>query len=1127
MDRRQMSPADGDPPRSEDTGAPFILPPFAPRAAAMVFERPSSDQRLQGRRRTSKIAAVYPSRTVSEPKDLPMRMRTRSRRCPSLAAWIVAALVAGHAHAVFAQTSMVPYFGKNNIHYDTFQWHIYTTDHFEIYYYPELEKHLERVAGYAESAYQQVSADLKHDLSFKVPLILFKTHSEFEQENVDPGAAQEGVGAFAEPTQHRMVLPIDDPPDQLYGLIVHELTHQFEFDIIPQQLIRRSVPLWVNEGLSDYERGQWSSTDLMQVRDAAVADIVPKMSEMEDYGSSGNALLVYNLGHAVFEFIEAKYGKEGIRQFLFSLRKSVIGGGEDAYEEALQLKKEEFDQAFERYLKDRFKPFRDKERPADYGRDLAPNKEKTDFAEALSIAPSPSGDLLAAVTINRKDREIDIVLLSTKDGSLVRNLTRGFDKDMGFDHVVLRGERTNIMPYMSWSPKGDRLAYFVRTEKERTLVLQNVLTGRIEERIAMKSVDEPESPCFSPDGKTIAFAALRSAIGDIFTVNLATKEITNVTNDAFGDYGPVYSLDGAFIVYNARVSGNQKLFRLDLASGKKTQLTFGTQDETSAQFIDNHTLVFASTATDPAVPLEPDVAKNGNIMNIWTLDMGTGELRQYTDAIGGNWSPIVLNDAKTNRVAFISYYKSEFTIHTLERKEPLHTASTADFGEPGPIIDFQAPLQHTLVTANERKKGTFEKMFLEGRPPINVGVTSNGDIFGGSNVAFGDVLGDQQFNIYAASILQYRTLSMSYVNLSRRFQYALQGYSQTQFFYGQAGGVFFDPTLAPIISRDQATATSSVKGGTAFGIYPFDRYRRVEISAGIANINESFNDPNVAAESQQFQQQQFGQQVFRNGTVMPFGAAFVQETTVFREFGPLAGNTMRLSYSVAPKLGGLLSRQTFDLDVRHYLRIAGTGVLATRIRGFKSLGDFPDFIYFGGNSEMRGYDYLQFAGQNDVFMDAELRFPLIEAALTPIGVIGGVRGVFFANFGAGWFNNQASSDPCNPGGSFKFASSKAESCTPIIGVQTTADGSQYLYDPNGNPLPIYGPTRTISGFRLQDSRASYGLGLETFALGFPIHFDWSWRTMFNKGYEDVVFATSGGSAQFRKPRFALWIGYDF
>ena len=36
-----------------------------------------------------------------------------------------------------------PYYGKNRVKYDKFDWHIYTTDHFEIYYYPELEEHLE------------------------------------------------------------------------------------------------------------------------------------------------------------------------------------------------------------------------------------------------------------------------------------------------------------------------------------------------------------------------------------------------------------------------------------------------------------------------------------------------------------------------------------------------------------------------------------------------------------------------------------------------------------------------------------------------------------------------------------------------------------------------------------------------------------------------------------------------------------------------------------------------------------------------------------------------------------------------------------------------------------------------
>src|SRR4029434_4104534 len=132
------------------------------------------------------------------------------------------------------------------------------------------------------------------------------------------------------------------------------------------------------------------------------------------------------------------------------------------------------------------------------GRDLSPNKEKTKYAEALSIAPSPSGDLIAAVTVNRKDRELDIVLISAKDGTVARNLTNGLDKDHGNAHIVQYGERFE-MPWMAWSPKGDRLAFFVRTEKERSLIIQNVLTKKIELKLPMKSVDEPESPSFAPD----------------------------------------------------------------------------------------------------------------------------------------------------------------------------------------------------------------------------------------------------------------------------------------------------------------------------------------------------------------------------------------------------------------------------------------------------------------------------------------------------------------------------------------------------------------------------------------------------------------------------------------------------
>ena len=145
-------------------------------------------------------------------------------------------------------------------------------------------------------------------------------------------------------------------------------------------------------------------------------------------------------------------------------------------------------------------------------------------------------------------------------------------------------------------------------------------------------------------------------------------------------------------------------------------------------------------------------------------------------------------------------------------------------------------------------------------------------------------------------------------------------------------------------------------------------------------------------------------------------------------------------------------------------------------------------MYFGGNSEMRGYDYLSFLGSESAFFNAELRFPLIHAMLTPLGVMGGIRGVFFANMGGGHFDGQP----------FKWWTNKdralhADHRLPARPSLITQE-------------PIYGPPQPVSGLRLVDARASYGIGLETFALGFPIHVDWSWKTLFNRDWEDLKFA---------------------
>ncbi|MBI3932588.1 MAG: PD40 domain-containing protein [Acidobacteria bacterium] len=963
-----------------------------------------------------------------------------------------------------ARAQFIPYYGKNKVKYDDFAWRVYKSPHFEVYYYPEFEQHLARIASYAESAYQKVSADLKHELNFAVPLILYKTHSEFEQTNLFPDFISEGILAFAEPSRDRMVLPIDEPPDLLQGLITHELTHIFEFDLIPRNLIQRSVPLWVDEGLADYERGLWDPLDLMTIRDAAVTEQIPKLSRFEEYGGF-NPRVVYNLGHAAFEFIEARYGKEGIRQFLYTLRKNIVGGSaDDIYQQAFRIKPEEFDEAFEKWLKERFKPFRDKQRPSDYGRDLSPDAERTRYTQVIAFAPSPSGEVVAAVTANRSDGELDIVLLSARDRGVIRNLTSGYSN--AFEDITVNFNARNIGRSIAFDPGGDAVAFFARTGKRRSLLLVSVLTGEVVRKVPL-DLDEANAPHLLPDRRRVVFTALKDGVSDIFLMDLETGEYRNLTQDSFADADPQASPKGDLVVYSRRVSGYSKLYAFPLASpSQKTQLTFGTHDDVSPAFSPDGGLVYYASNED------------SEIYNLRSLDLQTGVVRQYTDALGGNMAPAVLKGKSGDRIGFISYFKGEYRLHALETTEPVkEVEQEVRVADDGPV-DFQPEVEHRVVAENKRKKRVFEKLFLEGRPPINVGVTSGGDFFGGSQVALSDVLGDQNFVLTAISLREFRSYEGTYVNLAKRLQYGLTAFDTTRFFYASPYGL-----QRGIFDRQGAFATQRLSGANLIARYPFDKFRRLEFSAGIFKLKERFENPEAEALARE-QAALLGVRFFLNdGTLAPLAVNLVQETTRFREFGPLAGSTVLLGFELSPSLGETsLSRRTVELDARKYLRLGGTtAVLATRVRGFKSMGDDPAIFYFGGNMELRGFPYLSFSGHEGFFANAELRVPIIDVMKTPLGILGPVRGTLYAGVGGARFKGER----------FRFSSS--------------GDGISYVND------PVFG--EPVSGFHLVDGRASYGVGLQFFFLGYPLHFDWSKLT-------DLKVTS-------RNTRFDFWIGYDF
>ncbi|HQG47216.1 MAG TPA: hypothetical protein PLG50_16275, partial [bacterium] len=60
------------------------------------------------------------------------------------------------------------------------------TDHFEIYYYPEMRELTEIGAAWAEESYRFLETKFSLSLNERIPLIFYATHAHFQETNTLP-----------------------------------------------------------------------------------------------------------------------------------------------------------------------------------------------------------------------------------------------------------------------------------------------------------------------------------------------------------------------------------------------------------------------------------------------------------------------------------------------------------------------------------------------------------------------------------------------------------------------------------------------------------------------------------------------------------------------------------------------------------------------------------------------------------------------------------------------------------------------------------------------------------------------------------------------------------------------------
>ena len=166
-------------------------------------------------------------------------------------------IIAGGPVAVSAQQD---YFGQNKVQYRDFRWQIMTTPHFEIYYYEGEEETARDSARMAERSYDRLSRILRHRFSDPIPLILYASHTDFQQTNVLQSFLSEGTGGVTEFMKNRVILPFTGSYAELEHVLTHELVHAFQGDILfgngPSASMLNPMafapPLWFMEGMAEY-----------------------------------------------------------------------------------------------------------------------------------------------------------------------------------------------------------------------------------------------------------------------------------------------------------------------------------------------------------------------------------------------------------------------------------------------------------------------------------------------------------------------------------------------------------------------------------------------------------------------------------------------------------------------------------------------------------------------------------------------------------------------------------------------------------------------------------------------------------------------------------------------------------
>jgi hypothetical protein len=959
------------------------------------------------------------------------------------------------------------YFGRNKVQYQSFDFKVLKTKHFDVYFYPSERPAALAAARMAERWYQRLAAVFGHQLTGRQPLLLYASAAQFQQTNAIGGDLGEGTGGVTEALRRRIVLPVGGTLGDLDHVIGHELTHAFQYDItgngrgtnLGALPAATELPLWFIEGMAEYmSLGPVDGLTAMWMRGAladTAKDTLPSFRALDN-----PRYFPYRYGHALLAYVAGRWGDKSIGQILRAAGRRR--GMDQAIRQVLGLSPDQLIAQWHRDTHALYDPLRQGTRSPDAlgPRIVAARTEGGSYNVSPSLSPDGSRMMFFS---DRDLFSIDLFLADARTGKVERQVTKtALDAHLqSLQFIQSAG---------SWSADGRRFVFAGVSAARPVLELYDVERHRIEREVKLPRLDEILTPTWSPDGRSIAFSGNVGGLTDLYVYDLEQKSLRRLTNDNFADLQPAWSPDGRQLAFatdrftsnlEQLAIGRYQIALLDIASGRLRRV----QGPTSGRQLnpqwspDGGSLYYLS---------DPD-----GITNIYRLDLRSGQAIRLTEVFTGvsgitETSPALSVAQRSGRLVYSVFGANGYDIYAIDAPAtggrepklayqapssgggPENAAALPPLNRSGTVLSGHAPdPRQGLPSDSEfpvRRYRPGLALTYVGQPSLFAGSSSFGTyVGGGASLYFSDILGNRNLvtGLQVQGTLKDIYGLVGYQNLSHRVNWGFAA-QQTPYLTGAFNEGFTDLNGQTVFVQQQLLERQTNRDFFGQISYPFNQVQRIDFTAGYSNI--SFDE--------ELKTQAFdaitGDQVLNQSENLPTpnglnlgvaSAALVYDNSFFGATSPILGQRYRLE--VTPTVGSL-SYVGVLADYRKYFMPARPFTIAARVLHYGRYGSGGEDqrlqpLFLGYPGLVRGYTFGSFdasecnptaadpnscpvfdqlLGSRMLVGNLELRFPLLGA----LGLGRGYYGAFpvdFIVFGDGGLAWDSNNEPSFAGGDRK------------------------------------------------------------------------------------------------------------